>query len=130
MTRALGNQRASTGRKTGKQTEAEVSPSHLSNNFFGSAGNPPQAAQGSPPQLTPHPPEGRKREPETLLSMGILQGGIQEWVALPVSRGSSPPRDPGVSEGFFTTEPPGKRACRKRSLSDIPWVKSEPQKRL
>ena len=67
---------------------------------------------------------------QALLPMGILQGRIQEWLALPVSRGSSQPRDPRVSEGFFITEPPGKPACRKRNLSDIPWVKSEPQRRL
>ena len=27
------------------------------------------------------------------LSMGILQAGIMEWVAMPSSRGSSQPRD-------------------------------------
>ena len=27
------------------------------------------------------------------LSMGLLQAGIQEWVAMPFSRGSSQPRD-------------------------------------
>ena len=41
---------------------------------------------------------------------GILQARILEWVAMPSSRGSSPPRDPTVScvsctaGGFFTAE--------------------------
>ena len=46
---------------------------------------------------------------------GILQARIVEWVAMPSSRGPSPPRDPThVSCGscnagrFFTAEPPGK----------------------
>ena len=39
---------------------------------------------------------------------GILQARILEWVAMPYSRGSSPPRDrecasPALAGGFFTT---------------------------
>ena len=45
--------------------KGETFPLRQSNDFFGSAGNPPHAAQDSPPHLTPHPPEGRKREPES-----------------------------------------------------------------
>ena len=48
---------------------------------------------------------------------GILQAGILEWVAVPSSRGSSPPRDPThisciccIAGGFFTTEPLGKQS--------------------
>ena len=40
------------------------------------------------------------------LSMGILQTGILEWVAMPSSRGSSQPRDPTqvscIAGRFFT----------------------------
>ena len=47
---------------------------------------------------------------------GIFQARILEWVAMPSSRGSSPPRDetqvshtsPALAGGFFTTAPPGK----------------------
>ena len=43
---------------------------------------------------------------------GILQVRIQEWVALPFSRGSSQPRDqtqvPCIAGGFLPTEPQGK----------------------
>ena len=42
---------------------------------------------------------------------GILQARILEWVAMPSSKGYSPPRDWTISSiagGFFTTEPPGK----------------------
>ena len=46
---------------------------------------------------------------------GIFQARILKWVAIPFSRGSSPPRDPTrvsyiscTADGFFTTEPPGK----------------------
>ena len=43
---------------------------------------------------------------------GILQERILEWVTMPSSRGSSPPRDQTrifcIAGGFFTTEPPGK----------------------
>ena len=45
----------------------------------------------------------------------ILQARILEWVAIPFSRGSSPPRDQtsvscgsNIAGRFFTTEPPGK----------------------
>ena len=38
-------------------------------------------------------------------SMGILQARILEWVAMPFSRGSSPPC---IAGGFFTAEPLGK----------------------
>ena len=48
-------------------------------------------------------------------SMGILQAGILQWVAIPSSRGSSRPRDqtcvsygPCITGRFFTTEPLGK----------------------
>ena len=44
------------------------------------------------------------------LSMGILQAGILEWVAMLFSRGSSSPRDQTCvfhfAGGLFTTEPP------------------------
>ena len=40
------------------------------------------------------------------LSMGILQARILEWIAIPVSRGSSQPRDQTqvscIASGFFT----------------------------
>ena len=40
------------------------------------------------------------------LSMGILQARIQEWVAMPSSKGSSQPRDQTqvshIARGFFT----------------------------
>ena len=40
------------------------------------------------------------------LSMGILQAKIQEWVAMPSSKGSSQPRDQTqvshIARGFFT----------------------------
>ena len=46
---------------------------------------------------------------------GILQARILEWVAMPSSRGSSPPRNQTqvscgfcIASRFFTTEPPGK----------------------
>ena len=48
---------------------------------------------------------------QTSLSMGILQAGILEWVAMPSSRGSSQPRDRtqvSCNAGrFFTAELPG-----------------------
>ena len=53
-----------------------------------------------------------------LLSVGILQARILEWVAMPSSRGSSQPRDQTrvsyvscIADRFFTTEPPGKPLC-------------------
>ena len=43
---------------------------------------------------------------------GILQARILEWVAMPSSRASSPPRDctasPALAGGFFTAGPSGK----------------------
>ena len=43
----------------------------------------------------------------SLLSMGILQARILEWVAMPSSRGSSQPRDQTqlscIAGGFFTS---------------------------
>ena len=43
---------------------------------------------------------------------GILQPRTLEWVAMPSSRASSPPRNRAriscIAGGFFTTEPPGK----------------------
>ena len=49
------------------------------------------------------------------LSMGILQARILKWVAMPSSRGSSPPRDwthvscrSCIAGRFFTAELPGK----------------------
>ena len=46
---------------------------------------------------------------------GILQAKILEWVAMPFSRESSPPRDQthvscisSIASGFFTVEPLGK----------------------
>ena len=62
---------------------------------------------------------------------GILQARILEWVAMPSSRGSSPPKDQtSVShiEGrFFTTEPQGS-LCRlqllgARKVGGSWWVK-------
>ena len=45
----------------------------------------------------------------------ILQARILEWVAMPISRESSQPRDQtcmsygsNIAAGFFTAEPPGK----------------------
>ena len=49
---------------------------------------------------------------QALVSMGILQARILEWVTMPSSRGSSPPRDQTcvscifcIADGFYTTEP-------------------------
>ena len=43
---------------------------------------------------------------EALLTMGILQARIVEWVTMPSSRGSSQPRDQTqvsyIAGGFFT----------------------------
>ena len=65
---------------------------------------------------------------------GILQARILQWVAMPSSRGSSPPRDPthdscgSCNAGrFFTTEPLGK-SIRKVTpgqmlrLSRVKWL--------
>jgi len=40
--------------------------------------------------------------------MGILQARILEWVAMPSSRGSSPPRDQTRQMGSLPLAPPGK----------------------
>ena len=44
--------------------------------------------------------------------LGLLQGRVLEWVAIPFSWGSSRPRDwiwvSWIAGRFFTTEPPGK----------------------
>ena len=49
---------------------------------------------------------------QALLSMGILQAGILEWVAMPSSRGSSQPgikpRSLTLQVGSLPSEPPGK----------------------
>ena len=57
----------------------------------------------------------------------ILQAGIREWVVMPSSMGSSPPRDQTcvscvtyIAGGFFTTEPPGKPLLDTRRWKD--WV--------
>ena len=51
--------------------------------------------------------------PTRLLSLGILQERILEWVAVPSSRGSSQPKDRTqvscLVGGFFSNEPPGKQ---------------------
>ena len=50
--------------------------------------------------------------PQAPLSVGISQTRILRWVAIPFSRGSSPPRDQTciscLAGGVFTAEPPGK----------------------
>ena len=44
---------------------------------------------------------------QALLSMGILPGGMLEWIAIASSKGSSQPRDQTrishIAGGFFTT---------------------------
>ena len=49
---------------------------------------------------------------QALLSMGILQARILEWVAMPSSRGSSDPRieprSPELQADSLPSEPPGK----------------------
>ena len=49
---------------------------------------------------------------QALLSMGILQARILEWVAMPSSRGSSDPRieprSPQLQADSLPSEPPGK----------------------
>ena len=81
------------------------------------------------------------------LSMGILQAGILEWVAMLFSRGSSSPRDQTCvfrfAGGLFTTEPPdmylirasrvahggseGKAsACNGGDPDSIPWFRRSP----
>ena len=53
---------------------------------------------------------------------GILQARMLEWVAMPSSRGSSPPRDGThvscvscIADGFLTAEPPVKPGFRAGS---------------
>ena len=62
-----------------------------------------------------------------VLSMGLSQARILEWVAISYSRGSSWTRDQSVSSGlaiwFFTTEPPGKP---NNKLHKINWEYGEP----
>ena len=67
---------------------------------------------------------------------GILQARILEWVAIPFSRGSSPPRDwtcvsciSYIAGIFFTTESPGKRnkfknLLKKKKEEEEGWVES------
>ena len=57
---------------------------------------------------------------------GILQARILEWVAVPSSRGSSPPRDQTyvscgscIAGRFFTTEPPGNPLWTVLDLSKL-----------
>ena len=52
------------------------------------------------------------------LSMGIVQAGILEWVAMPSSRGSFQPRSPALPADSLPTEPQGKpKNTRVGSLS-------------
>ena len=58
---------------------------------------------------------------------GILQTRILEWVAIPFSRGSSPPRDwtqvSYIAGRFFTTEPLAKTEGKKMDpFADSVWV--------
>ena len=50
--------------------------------------------------------------PPGFSSMGFLQARILEWVAMPSSKESFPPKDrtqiSGTAGRFFTTKPPGK----------------------
>ena len=50
-------------------------------------------------------------DPMDCIVPGILQAGIQEWVASPFSRGSSQPRDwtqsPALQADSLAAEPPG-----------------------
>ena len=70
-------------------------------------------------------------QPVRLLSVhGVFQARILEWVAMPSSRGSSPPRDQicvscdsCIAGGFFTTEPPGEAQILFRTCSaELPLV--------
>ena len=63
---------------------------------------------------------------------GILQARILEWVAFPLSRGSSQPRDrtqvAHIAGGFFTSMPPGKpKNTRVGSLSLLQQIFSTPE---
>ena len=58
---------------------------------------------------------------------GILQARILEWVAMPSSRGSSPPRDwtrvscsSCVAGRLFTAEPSGKSYIKRYTFSILP----------
>ena len=57
---------------------------------------------------------------------GILQARILEWAVIPFSRGSS--RDQTcvsrMADGFFTTEPPGKRSVLNGFKISHVWVKT------
>ena len=68
---------------------------------------------------------------QALLSMGILQARILEWVAIPSSRGSSWPRGqtrafPASQADSLPTEPPGKptkvNAAAAKSLQSCPTL--------
>ena len=48
------------------------------------------------------------RAHQTLLSTGILQARILEWVAMSSSRGSSQPRSPKLQMDSLPSDPPGK----------------------
>ena len=57
---------------------------------------------------------------------GILQARILEWVAIPFSRGSSQPREPGIEPAspalqadYLPSQPPGK-PINARSRTQIP----------
>ena len=57
------------------------------------------------------------------LSMGILQGRVLQWVAMPSSRGSSQPRSPTLQADSLPSEPPGKREnTGVGSLPLLQWV--------
>ena len=47
-------------------------------------------------------------DPMDYIVHGIPQARIQEWVALPFSRGSFQPRSPALQEDSLPSEPPGK----------------------
>ena len=62
---------------------------------------------------------------------GILQVRILEWVAMPSSRGSSPPRDwtrvSCIAGRFFSTEPSGKPVAlsylgANNNVLQYPWI--------
>ena len=49
------------------------------------------------------------------LSLGILQAKILAWVAMPSSRGSSPPRSLALQVDSSPSEPPGKPLYKLQS---------------
>ena len=57
---------------------------------------------------------------------GILQARILEWVVMPSSRGSSPPRDGTwvscMTDWFFTAEPLGKPLRVLRDHFSLEWM--------